>query len=75
LRRKKEKIEKREKKCEVVESRVSKELSHSLMHVRKENKRLFPDKLLPKNYFAGWPEKNTFFEGIKRKICCFEDKI
>jgi len=44
------------------------------MHVRKEKKRLFPDKLLPKNYFAGWPEKKTFFEGIKRKIYCFEDR-
>jgi len=61
-------------KCEVVESRVSKELSHSLMHVRKEKKRLFPDKLLPKSYFAGWPEKKSFFEGIKMKICCFEDR-
>jgi len=40
-------------KCEVVESRVSKELSHSLMHVRKEKKRLFPHNLFPKNYFAG----------------------
>jgi len=30
--------------------------------------------LLPKNYFAGWSEKKTLFEGIRRKMCCFEEK-
>jgi len=44
---------KEREKCEVVESRVSKELSHSPIHVKKENKGLFFYKLLPKNYFAG----------------------
>jgi len=61
-------------KCDVVKSRVAKELSHSSMHVKKEKKGLFLDKLLPKNYFAGWSEKKTFFDGIRRKICCFEDR-
>ena len=30
--------------------------------------------MLPKNYFVGWLEKKTFFDGIRRKICCFQDK-
>jgi len=61
-------------KCEVVESRVSKELSDSHVHVKTEKKGLFYDKLLPKNYFARWLEKKTFFDGIRRKICCFENR-
>jgi len=44
------------------------------MHVKREKKGLFFDKLLPKSYFAGWPEEKTFFDGIRRKICCFEDR-
>ena len=30
--------------------------------------------MLPKSYFARWPEKKTFFDGVRRKICCFEDR-
>jgi len=30
--------------------------------------------LLPKNYFAGWPEKKIYFDEVRRKICCFKNK-
>jgi len=39
LRKKKEKIEKKGEKCEVVESRVAKDLSHSPMHVKKKKRK------------------------------------
>ena len=56
--------------CEIVE--IAKEIFHR--NIKKEKEGLFSDNLLPKNYFAGWPEKKTYFDEVRRKICCFKNK-
>ena len=66
----KEKNKEEGENCEIVE--IAKEISHR--NIKKEKEGLFSDNLLPKNYFAGWPEKKTYFDEVRRKICCFKNK-
>jgi len=63
-------------KYEVVESGVSKELSHSFMPIKEEKKGFFfSDKLLPKNYFAGWSEKNNYLIELKGRCVALKKRI
>jgi len=66
--------EKRGGKYKVKESEVSKELYHSHMPVKKEENNFLLINFFQKVSLLDVQRKKKTFEGIKRKMCCFEGK-
>ena len=71
---KKRRKRKVEGKKEVEERSVTKELFHSLIPIKKENKGFFLTNCFQKFILQDGRRKKSLFEGVRKKMCCFEER-